>query len=419
MAVPSLFRWTAWLSVFAVSSCGDDAPPPAVSTPLSVARPNYEEDIHAIFAEQCVRCHLPGGFAGVQLNNYEGAAAAAAHLPHVIAEREMPPWGTDDGGRCGDWAASRWLPQEQINTVLSWVSLGVPKGDPAKRRLPAASTMPTIPDAAARVEVGAGYLPTPGGRTIRCFTVDPALKTDQYLTGLGFESKSPFAIVQTTLFAIDSPENEARIAALAAPDGNPGFPCTGSVAGARFVHGVTTASAYVGLPEGTGVSLRAGTKLVVQVHYNLFARGTDQGAVLFLDLKPHAREGKWTEVRATTLSVAPGLADTTEQARFVVPAPMTVMAVYPQMRLFGTGLLLNADLPQAGGRRCMLNQTKWQFHMLREPRVYSAPQALEPQSLLTLTCHYDTRGASTTVHEGDQLEDEECAVQLYAPTGDR
>jgi len=405
----------------AVTSClvscdGEAASAEAARPAEKATRPNYNEDVYPVLAAHCFRCHDGGSaLAGVVLDDYAGAASAAFHLRHVVVNREMPPWGTDDSGRCSDFEGARWLHADEITAVVDWLDHGLPEGDVAQRQAPRSRPLPVPLEGATAITVGAGYAPAPGAGTSRCFVVDAPAAADRFVTGMSFDF--PSGVLQATLFALDTDDAAARAAALDGADAEPGYPCVGggAAASARFVLGVTGASALMRLPEGTGVKIAGGRPLVVQLDYDLFARAT--AATIDLQVATAAREGRWTEVRAPSLSLPPNEGDTSVQFTYVSPEGLEVFGVYPRMRLAGEALALEVDEPSAG-RRCLVSQLNWNLHMLREPRWFSTPTPLPAESRFTLTCHYDTLGRSGATHDGDALGDEECAALLYGvPAG--
>lgn len=396
-----------------VSSCDGSAPSPAVTD--AGTRPNYYEDVYPIFSEHCLACHAAGGVpSGVSLDSYEGALQSVYHLKHVLANHEMPPWGTDASGACGEWQNPRWVPSDEIATVLAWIDNGTPAGDRAKRRLPTAIAPASVPVAGVDVRVGAGYEPTPGEAAVRCFVVDPQIATDQFVTGLSYTSETHLGVEQLAVYALDSAEAETAAAALDAADEEPGYPCGGNsrIPDARFVIGMSWATDVMRLPTGTGVRVAAGRKLVVQAHYNLYAAGP-KTPTLSLELAPVARAGRWLDVHADAITLAPKQDDTTAVVQSVLEQGATVLALYPEMRLYGRSLRLTADSPGGSGRACVMNQNVWEFHMDREPRLYVEPQIFPAGALLTLTCHYNTVGRTEPIHDGPSLADEECGVLLY------
>lgn len=134
--------------------------------------------------------------------------------------------------------------------------------------------------------------PTAGGKDdYRCFMVDPGLTANTFLVGSQFLPQNP-EVVHHAIFYQVAPEDvaEARQLDAAAPgDGWTCFGATGiSRGGTRGFGSLLRDPGWVaswapGVNEslaqaGTGTMLKAGTQLVMQVHYNLLATNGTTGA---------------------------------------------------------------------------------------------------------------------------------------------
>ena len=123
----------------------------------------------------------------------------------------------------------------------------------------------------------------------RCFVVDPGLDTGQLVSGVQI-SPDNAAIVHHVIVSKVEPEHVATARALDAKDPGDGYTCFGG-AGITGVSGGDLDNAdWVGawapgggervMADDIGIPLRAGTQLVVQVHYNLLAgTGPDRSTV--------------------------------------------------------------------------------------------------------------------------------------------
>lgn len=407
-------------ALFGGASCGSSEDEALPAPPRESVRPNFYQDVYPILAEHCLSCHMmPSAPARVQLGTYEGLVAAAFHVRHALQSREMPPWGIDSSGACGDWADHRWMSSEDIDVVLRWLDAGMPEGDPAARAqvtsdVVAAATPRGSDPIGRRIEVGSGYRPSPGGGTIRCFVVDPHVDADVWLQGLRFEGARAFGIKRISFWSLDSAESEGTADRLDAADPEPGYSCVGDsgVADARFLIAATWTSPTKSLPEGTGVRLAANRRLVAQIDYNMFTTDPSRGVEVDLRIARAAREAEWREVRASKVFLLPDSPRASAQARWTPDEDLAILGAQPQMRLRGRNMVLAAER-EPGRQECMMHQVSWNMHTLREPRFYTSPRHVPAGSPLTLTCHYDTSGTSEPIMSGDTLDDEECGVMLY------
>ncbi len=122
----------------------------------------------------------------------------------------------------------------------------------------------------------------------RCFLIDPKFGTDQLVSGVQIAPDNA-AIVHHVIVSKVEPDDVATARALDAKDPGDGYTCFGG-AGIAGVAGNLDNADWVGawapgggervMADDIGIPLRAGTQLVVQVHYNLLAGdGADRSTV--------------------------------------------------------------------------------------------------------------------------------------------
>lgn len=105
----------------------------AVPTALSAqttAQPTFTKDVARIFQAKCESCHRPDSIAPMSLVTYEETRPWARSIRDRVASRQMPPWHIDKGVGLQHFANDRSLSDAEINTILTWVANGAPKGDP-------------------------------------------------------------------------------------------------------------------------------------------------------------------------------------------------------------------------------------------------------------------------------------------------
>ncbi|PCJ27064.1 MAG: hypothetical protein COA96_03885 [SAR86 cluster bacterium] len=89
----------------------------------------YNTHVAKILNDNCVVCHQEGGIGPMQLTNYEQVRPWAPLIQMRVASREMPPYAYDHGIGIQDLQADWRLDQDEIDTVVAWVSAGSPLGD--------------------------------------------------------------------------------------------------------------------------------------------------------------------------------------------------------------------------------------------------------------------------------------------------
>ncbi|MDQ2836476.1 MAG: hypothetical protein M3Y89_03535 [Actinomycetota bacterium] len=145
-------------------------------------------------------------------------------------------------------------------------------------------------------------LPMPGGTyrpqaeaggtdDYRCILLDPKLSSDAFLSGAVLEPGNPNLVHHAILYRVDP----AQVAAAEAKDasdprlgwscfGGPGLPgnsdALGGLNSAPWVAAWATSGGEQRFADGTGQDLKAGSRLILQMHYNLLnGAGVDSTAV--------------------------------------------------------------------------------------------------------------------------------------------
>jgi hypothetical protein len=403
------------LSVVGLSpaACTDGAS----SAPAPAPRPNYHEDVRPLLAAHCLDCHYPTDTVTqmVKLAPYENARQAAPLIRHALVDQKMPLWGMDNSSRCETWKNARWLDPKDVETLIRWVDLGAPEGDPARAGPPPSAHH--VPQALRHADVtldpGADYVPDLGAGVVRCFIVDPMLTSRRLLTALEVLPAKPWSVEQVTLYELETPEAEAAASALDSADLAPGYACLtdAMVKDAKLVAGsswidATPSSWVTRLPDGLGVALSPGRKMVLQVHYNLIAGMNPDRSKVRLELDDAVGEACWLPLELEWFSLEPSTRLTSAHGFVRVPRDVQAHAAYPRMRFLGKGMSITAE------SACLAEMSHWDQHGLQHLYVYEQPPALRAGESVHMTCNYTTLGHAQPVMKGSTPDDEECSLQL-------
>src|SRR6478609_4973470 len=129
-------------SIFVVAGLAA-APAMAAGSP-----PTFTKDVAPIFYKSCIECHRATMFAPMSLTTYEDARPWLRSIKQKVTARTMPPWGSDMPH--GVLRNDPRLTDKEVETIVSWVDGGAPKGDMANMpKMPAFADGWTIgkPDA--------------------------------------------------------------------------------------------------------------------------------------------------------------------------------------------------------------------------------------------------------------------------------
>ena len=202
------------------------------------------------------------------------------------------------------WGVRIWTPLALVALLLAGCSTPSNRRRPRRRDHDVSHS--AHPSAAPELTAGAGervvtvgvpvdFQPqAPAGATdeYRCFVVDPGLTEDAMITGTEFVPGNP-AIVHHSILYAAYPGQVAAAEQLDAEDPGPGYECFGGsrlpsrdgdvLAGLDQSDWITAWAPGGGvneLPDGYGMALPAGGRVVIQMHYNLRSeQGTDSTQV--------------------------------------------------------------------------------------------------------------------------------------------
>jgi hypothetical protein len=111
--------------------------PASVAAQASPQPVTFTKDVAPIFRAKCESCHRKDSIAPMSLSTYEEARPWARSIRDRVATRQMPPWHVDKNVGIQKFSNDRSLTDRELETVVSWVNAGAPKGDPKDMPPPA------------------------------------------------------------------------------------------------------------------------------------------------------------------------------------------------------------------------------------------------------------------------------------------
>jgi hypothetical protein len=408
------WKWSFLCAGFWVSGCIE-----VVSTTT------FHENVQPLIQKHCMNCHVRGGIAPFPLESYEDAVEYAADIQSAVLTREMPPWHVDESGECGTFKDSKSLTDEEIATFSKWVDDLTPRGNPAH-----APPLPKAPDPLDRVDMtvdmGVEYTPDVNlSDDYRCFVVDLGLTEEKFLTAYEVRPGQPRVVHHMNTWAALSPEESAKADALDAADERPGYECfAGPLVDALPVILWAPGDNVVDLSNGglSGIKLKPGNKLIMQVHYNLDAGPLPDRSHIDLKLEDTvAIPTVVGAIRDQDMRLDPGLDIATSSEPLFVGDVFDIFGVEPRnihIYAFGghmhyRGRTLRVDVEhQDGSSECIGNIPNWDFHW-QNGYFYQNPQLITPTDTVRVTCTFDTSQDTEPIFYGENTTDEMCAGAFY------
>ena len=232
----------------------------------SADTPTYTEDVAPILMANCVTCHRPGQVAPMSLTTYAETRPWARAIRNEVEPRRMPPWHAAAGVR--EYTNDRSLSDAEIDVILRWVDAGAPKGDDEH--------MPPLPTFSDGWQLGepdivlamneAYQIEAEGDDEYRCFVLDPQFETDQWIDVVEVLPGNRTTDHHIVLYVDQAGKIAPR---LDAEEPGEGYSCFGTAGfPAYMVPGWGPGYTPTETPAGSGYLLKAGAKLVLQMHYH-------------------------------------------------------------------------------------------------------------------------------------------------------
>jgi Copper type II ascorbate-dependent monooxygenase, C-terminal domain/Copper type II ascorbate-dependent monooxygenase, N-terminal domain len=412
-ALPRLMRISLAM-FFLATACGNDH---AVEPPAPGDEPVYYGQVQKILDDNCVECHSesPDRLAPFSLANLEAAqsAAEATPLTYSVMNRVMPPYYAKNDGSCQTFHGTKWLADDEIDTLVRWVNGERLAGEVVP------STPPLDPVALPAIDktldIGTDYMPKGTSDDYRCFVVDSVATADQYLTGVHVRPGNATVVHHVIVFTINSAQGELAVVQRDQLDGDVGYECTGGAGDeTTFLTGWAPGSGVTLFPKDTGLLVPGNRKLVIQVHYNSAnANGKADHTQVDLDLAPSvAKRAAILPIRGD-VNLAPRQLDAlatgtvTLNAGGVQSARVWGAAIHMHNR--GTGAQVHV---QRADDTCMIDLASWSFHW-QHFYWYEQPFTVTKGEKLRVTCHFDTSADTANVTWGEKTTDEMCLAYLY------
>ncbi|MCA9527211.1 MAG: hypothetical protein KC549_13055, partial [Myxococcales bacterium] len=392
----------AWMLALAATTVmlGCDDEDSGSAAPPVEQGPTFHADIQPLIQAQCVSCHQAGGAAPFALETPEQVAAMAPAALASIEAGRMPPWQPDPD--CRRFKRERLLTADQKALFKAWVEAGAPAGDPADAPIEQAQVADFPADiATAPLEPYVASTERPDD--YRCFALDATFDADTFLAGAQVVPGDR-AVVHHVLVYIVPPEKVAAMEAMDADEDGPGYTCYGGT-------GLGNTGPVVGwvpgmqpnyYEEGVARFVPAGSRMVMQVHYNTLA-ATPAPDLTTVQFKVYDAPQPYvidTRPQAHLAIQIPAGEEKSEQVREFThrgTEPFEIAGVAPHMHVLGQRI--RVDLLRAeGDEECLIDIPGWDFNW-QQSYEFQDPERIEirPGDRFRLTCTYDNSAANQPV----------------------
>jgi Flp pilus assembly protein TadD len=347
----------------------------------------FNRDIAPILFENCATCHRPGESAPFSLLSFDDARRRAQLIASVTSSHVMPPWQPESEE--GEFEGERRLSDAAIHALIEWARAGAPEGDPAERPQPPSFTdgwQLGTPDLVISMPEPFA-VPADGPDVFRNFVLPIPLADRRFVRALEFRPGNPRVVHHARMLLDDTGD----VRRMDAADPGPGFGGM-DVPGARFPDGH-----FLGWAPGKRADaeqypwpLEPGNDLILQLHLKPTGRPEPlQVSIgLYLTDAPPAKTPVMLRLGSKTIDIAAGSTDYEVIDRFVLPADVTVLSVYPHAHYLGKEMLVSARVPGKTALQTLLHIPNWNFNW-QDEYAYAKPFDLPKGTTIEMRYRYD------------------------------
>ncbi|MGH9658101.1 MAG: c-type cytochrome, partial [Bryobacteraceae bacterium] len=310
---------------------------------------------------RCAECHRAGEAAPMSLVTYAEVRPWAKAIQERVLEGKMPPWPASP--KHGSFLNDRRLSEREIATVVEWVKAGAPEGD--ARELPPppkfeSGWMMGKPDAVFELP-SENDVPAEGVVAYQHFTVDPRFDEDKWVQAAEIRPGNRGVVHHIIVFV--------------RPPGAESNEATPAVRTGRDYHlvGFAPGEQPKVYQPGTAKLVKAGSKLVFQVHYTPNGKAAkDRSRVGFLFAKAApAHEAHTSMALNARFAIPAGAANHEVTSTWTAKEDVRLERFMPHMHLRGKDFKYTAVFPD-GRSEVLLEVPKYDFnwqlmYVLKEP----------------------------------------------------
>jgi hypothetical protein len=412
------------------------------------APPSFAKDVAPIVQRKCAGCHQLGGIAPFPFDTAKQISSRSSLIAAAVQTGVMPPWPPGPRSPAYVGEARRRLTARERATILAWARAGGRVDGPARKPLAQKSSRARPGESVLDMRLPAAYTPSaPKGITddYRCFLLDPKVSGDMSVTSARIEPGARKVVHHVILFRVASSQ-VAEAKRLDAGARGQGWSCFGdtglSLGSSAGIQDALNDANWVAawapgwggnrVPDGTGVPLPAGSRIIMQVHYNLLNGRTPDRSRAVLTAAPASKrlkplrtmllpgpvelacargeQGRLCSrnealfelsrkygpeagfVPAGLLLLCRGNASTPKPSPVStcdrrITQPTTIHVAAGHMHLLGASVRLELN-PGTARSRVLLDIPRWDFHWQNAYQL-AKPVRAKPGDVVRVTCRHD------------------------------
>jgi hypothetical protein len=335
----------------------------------------FTKDVAPIFYKNCSECHRPGEIAPFSLMTYKEARPWGKSIREKVADGTMPPWHADPTH--GKFKNDRRLSQKEKDAIIGWIDGGMKEG--AAKDLPPAPKFtegwnigkPDVVLTAREYDV-----PAEGTINYQYFLIPTNFKEDKWVQAAEIRPGNRNVVHHVIAFVAEMGEM-ARGKGPLSRDGIQGLV------------GFAPGEAAISLPDGQGKLVKAGSILVLQVHYttNGTAQKDKTSVGLIFSKKPVQKIMAGGSAMNRSFVIPAGEGNHQVVSRYTFRQDSHITDLMPHMHLRGKDFQYTLFYPD-GTSKILLSVPKWDFNWQTRYEL-AEPVAAPKGSRIECVAHFD------------------------------
>lgn len=361
----------------------------AAPVPKSVS---FHKDVEPILQNRCQECHRPGEIGTFSMLTYQQIRPWAKAMKADVLARKMPPWFADP--KVGHFGNDRSMSKQEIDTIVAWVDGGAKEGD-LKDAPPAKNWVEgwNIPKPDAVVSMKEPFkVPATGEVQYQYIVMPTGFSEDRWIQAVEARP-SDRSVVHHIVVFIRPPGSKWLAAAKPGvpfnpPGGGKDFQNT-SGGGSDILMIYTPGMVPENWRPGLGKLIRAGSDLVLQVHYTTSGKATeDLSKIGMVFAKEMPKERAYTFAAVNLgFKIPPQEPNYVVEAKQAFPNGAEILSFFPHMHLRGKSFEYRVVYPD-GRTETLLNVPKYDFFWQLDYKL-DKPLTIPPGARLECVAVYD------------------------------
>lgn len=357
---------------------------------------NFNRHVEPLLRANCGSCHADGGIGPFPLQSYADSKRRSGMVAYVTESGLMPPWRAK--AQAHQFRDERLLSQRQKDILKLWHESQAVEGPEEEKIAPSPEPTSNWPLGKPDLElkmVEPFPIPASGEDIYRYFVIPMNLLEEKDVIAIDFQPGDRRVVHHANIFV----DYQGRARNEDAKDDLPGFSVFGTGSfmdydGANALGGWAPGMEPYQIPEGLSAPIGSGGDLVIEIHYHLIGRETEDQSTVALYFSDEPVEKYIYGLFLGTQDMDIPANDDAYCRHFYmhVPEEMTLVDIAPHMHYLGKGARLVATFPDQT-KVTLIDIPEWDLNW-QNIYVYSEPMVIPAGSRIDAWYTYDNSPAN-------------------------